>query len=73
MKTENISEAEKFLKQNQDIEEFDLLLPDMNGVLRENEFNAIIFSAYITKAYIYQFQSLDWMLQVKQWKKPDLA
>ena len=34
MKTENISEAEKFLKQNQDIEEFDLLLPDMNGVLR---------------------------------------
>ena len=34
MKTENISEAEKFLKQNQDIEEIDLLLPDMNGVLR---------------------------------------
>jgi len=34
MKTENISEAEKFLKQNQGIEEFDLLLPDMNGVLR---------------------------------------
>ena len=34
MKTENISEAEKFLKQNQNIEEFDLLLPDMNGVLR---------------------------------------
>ena len=34
MKTENISDAEIFLKQNQDIEEFDLLLPDMNGVLR---------------------------------------
>ena len=34
METENISEAEKFLKQNQDIEEFDLQLPDMNGVLR---------------------------------------
>ena len=34
METENFSEAEKFLKQNQDIEEFDLLLPDMNGVLR---------------------------------------
>ena len=34
METENISEAEIFLEQNQDIEEFDLLLPDMNGVLR---------------------------------------
>ena len=34
MKTENISEAEKFLTQNQDVEEFDLLIPDMNGVLR---------------------------------------
>ena len=34
MKAENISKVEKFLKQNQDIEEFDLLLPDMNGVLR---------------------------------------
>ena len=34
MKTEKISEAENFLKQNQKIEEFDLLLPDMNGVIR---------------------------------------
>ena len=34
METGNISEAENFLKQNKNIEEFDLLLPDMNGVLR---------------------------------------
>ena len=34
METANISEAEDFLKNNQNIEEFDLLLPDMNGVLR---------------------------------------
>ncbi len=34
METGNISEAEDFLKNNQNIEEFDLLLPDMNGVLR---------------------------------------
>ena len=34
METENISEAEDFLKKNQDVEEIDLLLPDMNGVLR---------------------------------------
>ena len=34
METGNISEGEDFLKNNQNIEEFDLLLPDMNGVLR---------------------------------------
>ena len=34
METGNISEAEDFIKNNQNIEEFDLLLPDMNGVLR---------------------------------------
>ena len=34
MNKELLSEAEIFLKQNPDIKEFDLLLPDMNGVLR---------------------------------------
>ena len=34
MNTEHLTEAEKFLQQNPETHEFDLLLPDMNAVLR---------------------------------------